>query len=407
MNTTLREIPHYLSKTIADQVAADPEIVNLSIGEPYFLPPRQLENRFAELLQANIVASGHLPNRYAPSRGSEALRQAICVRYERLYGVSPDPAHSVLVTHGAAEAIWLSVLSLTSAGDEVLIPDPSYMLYETVIRLLGRIPVRIPVLASEGFQLEPEKVSSAITPKTKLLFINSPNNPTGSVHDREHFLALGALAEQYGFYIAHDEVYDCFLYGGRSHYNLLREGNLPPYLVLINSFSKHYAMMGWRLGWMVASPVIIEAATKIHTNLTLNLGNFHQDAAAVLLNDPEVDAEIESHVAQIERQMGALASAIRQNPGFVLEEENPAGAFFLFPDIMPLYEQLDSHTQSAYASPSEAVAAFMIKKIKIAVVPGYIYGPSGHNHVRIVGAAAPAEIRRACEKLGQHGLFVP
>lgn len=405
MNITLNEIPHYLSKAIADQAAADPEIVNLSIGEPYFLPPQQLENRFAELLQLHTGVGGHLPNRYAPSRGSEALRQAIGRRYERLYGVRPDPGSSILVTHGAAEAIWLCVLSLTSAGDEILIPDPSYMLYETVVRLLGRKPVRIPVSAADGFQLDPGKVKAALRSNTKLLFINSPNNPTGSVHGRERFVALGALAEQYGFYIAHDEVYDCFLFKGRNHYNLLNEGSLPPYLVLINSFSKHYSMMGWRLGWMAASPAIIDAAVKVHTNLTLNLGNFHQDAAAVLLNDPSVDAEIERHVAQIERQMQQLAQAIRQNDGFALPEEDPDGAFFLFPDITPLYQRITGRWPGTFASPSEAVADFLLKKAKIAVVPGYIYGPSGHHHVRIVGAADPNETMRACSRLAQTSLF--
>ncbi|MEO6039825.1 MAG: pyridoxal phosphate-dependent aminotransferase [Saprospiraceae bacterium] len=400
MNRTLQEIPHYLSKKIADLAAADSQIVNLSIGEPYFLPPAQLETRFADYLRRQLE-HGHLPNRYAPSRGSEALRTAISARYERLYGIRPDPETSVLVTHGAAEAIWLTVLTLTNIGDEVLIPDPSYMLYETVVRLLERVPVRIPTEAAQGFQLDPERVAARLSDKTRLLFINSPENPTGAVYGAPVFRALGELAERHGFYLAHDEVYDCFVFH-QAHYNLLREGSWPAYLVSINSFSKHYAMMGWRLGWMAAAPEVIAAATKVHTNLTLNLGSFHQDAAATLLNDEAAEAETAVHREQIRRQVAHLAAALRQHPGFRMPERDPQGAFFLFPDVRPWYEALPEPWRSAYDSPGEAVAAFLLEKLKIAVVPGHVYGPAGASHVRIVGAVPAADIERACQRLAEH-----
>jgi aspartate/methionine/tyrosine aminotransferase len=401
MNAVLQDIPHYLSKKIADLAAADPEIVNLSIGEPYFLPPPQLEQRFMEYFQAQLAA-GHFPNKYAPSRGDESLRQAIATRYQRLYGVLPEPETDILVTHGAAEAIWLAVLCLTNAGDEVLIPDPSYMLYETAVRLLNRVPRRIPTRAENGFVLDPQDVAQALNGRTKLLFINSPENPTGAVYPGETFRALGQLAEQHGFMIVHDEVYDTFVFR-QAHYNLLCEGEWPPYLVLINSFSKHYAMMGWRLGWMAAAEPIISAALKVHTNLTLNLGNFHQQVAGTLLNDPEVEAEVAGHALQIERQLGTLAGALAHHPGFRPLAHAPQGGFFLFPDVTPYYDSLPETLKKDFNTPGEAVAAHLLAQDKIAVVPGYVYGPSSANHVRLVGAVTAAELERACARFQQIG----
>lgn len=401
MNEVLQEIPHYLSKKISDLASADPEIVNLSIGEPYFGPPSILAKRFSAYVQ-EYGAAGLLPNKYAPSRGEESLRQAISLRYKRLYQVQPDPEKEVLVTHGAIEAIWLSILCLTNIGDEILIPDPTYNLYETAVRLLNRIPVRIQTRVAHGFVLDPQDVAAAITHRTKLIFINSPENPSGAVYPKTVFQALGKLAEQHGFYLAHDEVYDSFLFN-QSHYNLLCEGEWPPYLIMINSFSKRYAMMGWRLGWIAGSEAVINAAVKAHTNLTLNLVGFHQQVAGALLNDLEVEAETAAHVLQIERQLKSLSNTLEKHEGF-RHVMQPKGGLFLFPDVLPYYRSLSKEWQERAMSPGEAVAAHLLQHQKIAVVPGYVYGPSGANHVRFVGAVDPAVLERACERLQKHRL---
>jgi len=396
MNRVIQEIPHYLSKKIADLAAADPEVINLSIGEPFFGPPGQVEKRFAAFIQEQI-SRGILPNKYAPSRGEPSLRLAIADRYHRLYQLKPNPETEVLVTHGAAEAIWLSVLCLSEIGDEILIPDPSYMLYETVVRLLNRVPVRIPTRVENGFVLDPEDVKAAINDRTRILFINSPENPTGAVYSREVFRALGTMAEMNGFVIVHDEVYDGFVFG-QPHYNLLCEASWPPYLVLINSFSKRYAMMGWRLGWMTAAEPVISAALKVHTNLTLNLGSFHQEVAGTLLNDSEVEQDTITHAGQIGRQLTILYEALEAREEFHIAMQ-PKGGFFLFPDVRPYYQMLSRKWQQKYPTPGEVVATHLFEKHKIAVVPGYVYGPAGANHVRVVGAVAAIDIERACERL--------
>jgi aspartate/methionine/tyrosine aminotransferase len=404
MNLTLQNIPHYLSKKISDLAVADPDIVNLSIGEPYFGPPQILGNRFLDYVQSHLHTGG-LPNKYAPTRGEESLRQAISQRYQRLYDVQPNPESEVLITHGAIEAIWLSILCLTNPGEEILIPDPTYNLYETAVRLLERIPVRVPTRVENGFVLDPSDVKSFISAKTKLLFINSPENPTGAAYPREVFQGLGDLALHHGFYLVHDEVYDSMVFR-QAHYNLLHESEWPPYLVLINSFSKRYSMMGWRLGWMAGPEAIITAAVKAHTNLTLNLVGFHQTVAGSLLNDPAVEAETAAHVQQIERQLNALSNALDQHEGFQPLPMQPKGGLFLFPNILPYFSQLPLEWQKKHATPGEVVAAHLLQNGKVAVVPGYVYGPSGANHVRLVGAVAASEIERACQRFQNHSLRV-
>lgn len=394
MNRDLETVPYYLSKKIADLVAQDPDIVNMSIGEPFFGPPMQLEQRFLAYLTEQLQ-HGHLPNKYAASKGDDRLRQAIATRYGRLYGLGPSADTEILVTHGAAEAVWLSVLSLTNVGDEVLIPDPSYMLYETVVRLLNRVPVKIPSSARAGFVLTAAEIAPHLTPKSKLMFVNSPDNPTGAVYGMADLRAIYELAVAHDFYLVHDEVYDSFL-GQKEHNNLLKDGAFPERYVLINSFSKRFSMMGWRLGWMAASARIIEAALKVHTNLTLNLGSFHQYIAGTLLNDPEVEVEVARHAAQIDRQIQQLFEVLESHPLFELSGHRPQGGFFLFPNVSALFEAMPAQYQKTTVTKGEAVATYLLDVHKIAVVPGYIYGPMGHNHVRIVAAIPADELEKAC-----------
>lgn len=396
MNTTLQNIPQYLSKKIADLAAKDPDIVNMSIGEPFFSPPKILETAWLAQLQQQF-AEGRLPNKHAAARGDDGLRRAIADRYQRLYQVLPDAETDILVTHGVAEAIWLTVLALTDVGDEVLIPDPSYMLYEIAVRILNRVPVRVPSYAEDNFVVQAAAVKKALGSRTRLMFINSPENPTGAVYDRDTLTALGALADQYGFYLAHDEVYDTYAFR-QPHANLLHSGEWPPYLILLNSFSKRYAMMGWRIGWMAASEQVITEALKVHTNLTLNLNCFNQQVAGAILNNPGVNAEMNANMAQVNDQLIALHAVLSHQKAFRLPAQPPAGGLFLFPDVTPYYNTLPADIRAGHASPGEVVAAYLLERHKIAVVPGYVYGAAGVNHVRIVAAVPPDELKRACDR---------
>jgi aspartate/methionine/tyrosine aminotransferase len=397
MNRSLQLIPTYLSKYISDRVAGDPEIVNLSIGEPFFSPPRIVYDSLKQFINAKEDYS-NIPYKYADSRGAFVLRQEISRRYAKLYNANVDPSTELLVTHGASEAIWLSILTFTSEGDEVIIPDPSYTLYETAATLLGRKAVKVPTHAADGFTLNVDEIRARISDKTKLIIINSPENPTGSIYAEEKIIALHQLAKEKGIYFVHDEVYDSFLFN-RTHKNLFSYiNNIDTNAVLINSFSKRYAMMGWRLGWIVSNREAINNALKIHTNLTLNLGSWHQEAAATVVNNADADAEIRSNVAQIEKNMHLLGQAILAVPGMELPTGIPEGAFFLFPNVSNLYDRIDDKYK-VLKTKGEAVMEFLLSEHKVAVVPGYIYGKAGNDCVRVVAAVEEEKILKACRLL--------
>jgi aspartate/methionine/tyrosine aminotransferase len=399
MNKHLQSLPIYLSKYISDRVSSDDTIVNLSIGEPFFKPPQKVMDELYKSLALQVQQN--IPYRYAESRGSSLLRSEISKRYKRLYNAQVDMESEVLVTHGAAEAIWLCILTATSEGDEVIIADPSYMLYETAVRFLGRVPVKLPTHAEDGFVLDPDSVAKAITSKTKLLIINSPENPTGAVYGKDVLLKLNELAEKNDFYFIHDEVYDSFLFEG-THQNIFRhQSTIGPRSILINSFSKRFSMMGWRLGWIIANKDFLTEATKVHTNLTLNLGILHQDAASTVLNDIAVEDELKQHVKQISANMEVLINALANADGFSLPFGKPKSGFFLFPNISGLYDMMPDKFK-AYRTKGEGVMEYMLERYKIAIVPGFIYGQSGNDAIRVVAAVNKEDIAIAASRFAAH-----
>lgn len=400
MNTAINQIPTYLSKLISDRVSADASIINLSIGEPFFKPPIEVYKELkATLFQDESYES--FPNKYAESKGSLKLRKEIALRYLRNFSAIINPDSEIIVTHGAAEAIWLVILTLTSIGDEIIIPDPSYTMYETAVKLLGRIPIKIPTSANNKFCLNTTNLKNAITERTKLLIINSPENPTGAVYNKTLIEEIQVLSETHNFYFVQDEVYDSFVFDD-THQNILSTNNhIPKNCILINSFSKKYAMMGWRLGWIVAEEPVIVSATKIHTNLTLNLNSFNQDAASVLLNNEKVELQLKSNAKQIKENMEKLYSALVKIKGISLVGGMPKAGFFLFPDVSELYTTIPKKYKK-YPTIGECVMEYFIEKYKIATVPGHIYGKCGENCIRIVVAVESNKIEEAVHRLNNN-----
>jgi len=394
MNVMIASIPAYLSKQISDLVSSDPSVINLSIGEPYFKPPEILYQNFSKTPIAIGQDLDSISNKYAESRGSLDLRNAIATWYKRNYGAILSAEENVLVTHGACEAIWLSILTLTSLGDEVIIADPSYMLYEIAVKLVGRIPVKIPTSAENGFCLTVKQIEDALTARTKMILINSPENPTGAVYSAKAIKELHELAKKTGIQFVHDEVYDTFVFNAQ-HENVFRyQTNTDSASVLINSFSKKFSMMGWRIGWTVGTKEYINNATKVHTNLTLNLGSFHQECAATILNHETIDEYLHDHVRIIENNIKILKAALTKKAGFTLSGDTPKGALFLFPEISELYAAMpDKYKDSA--SKGECVARYLLQEHKIAVVPGMVYGKAGNDYIRVVGAVEEDKAKEA------------
>jgi len=385
VNEDLLALRPHPSKAISDAALAIPDLINLSIGEASFGAPRKILDALRNAVSTEREDARTF-DRYANSRGTPALREAIALRYERLYSVRVDPATEVLVTHGAAEAIWLAVFSLTNAGDDILIPDPCYVLYDGIPLSLGRRPVAIRTTAESGFRIQPDQLRAAITPSSRLLILNSPANPTGTMYDAGELEAILAVATEHGVTVLHDEVFDRVVFDG-SHTPLARFDPVLRTTIMVNSLSKLFGMTGWRLGWMVARREVIDQALKAHTYISLAVSTLVQDAVIGALNDAEIDLEVENNVSALRQRTARITRELEALGGFDFPHGAPRGGFYLFPRITGLARRLGLDGEP---SPSEAVTRFLMDECGIAVVPGNVYGASGEGHVRLVVAAPDA-----------------
>lgn len=389
MNTALALCRPHPSKVISEAVANDPEVIDLTVGEPWWGPPRAVVDAMLEQLRAGRPGRAR-HNAYAPARGVAALRDAIADRYRGLYGLEIDPDTQVLVTNGAAEALWLAVFALTEPGDRVVMCDPCYMLYEPIVASLLRESVRIPTARSTGFELDPDDVRGRAPRRTRALILNSPENPTGAVYEPETLRELVAVAVARGFHVVHDEVLDCFAFA-RPHVPALVFDPGAERTILVNSFSKRFGMTGWRIGWLVGSPEVVEQATKAHTYSSLATSTFVQQAVWRALNDPPVEVEVAGHVAAVRDQSCRFLQGLTTLPGF--ESVATEGSFYAFLDVTRFAHRTRD-------SISESVARLLLDRAKVAVVPGTAFGPGGEGYVRLTLVAPEAQLDEAVGRLG-------
>ena len=396
MNNFLKATHPHPSKQISDAIAGDPMVINLTVGEPAFGPPNRMLDAVATLVAQRGEDPAPSYNRYAHSSGLPVLRNAIAKRYHNRYGLAVDPETQVLVTHGAAEAIWLTIFTLTNSGDEVIIPDPCYMLYEPITVCLGRQPVRLQTSVNRGFCLDPADLRRVITKRTRLLLLNSPENPTGAVYDRATLAAITSLAGEYKFYIMHDEVFDDFAYGGE-HTPALALDPTTTRTIMVNSFSKRFGMTGWRLGWLVAAPEVVKQAAKAHTYISLATGTMLQEAAATILNDSSVGREVAERAVVLRERSHRFLRDLLALDGFTCPAGPPKGGFYLFVCVADLHREL-ALAANDYHTISESTARYLLETCKVAVVPGTGFGAAGEGYVRISFAAPEAHLTAALDR---------
>jgi aspartate/methionine/tyrosine aminotransferase len=365
---------------------ANSGLVNLSIGEASFGAPRKVLDAVRDAV-STAETGARTFDHYANSRGTPALRRAIARRYERLYGLRIDPETEVLVTYGAAEAIWLSVFTLTNAGDDVLMPDPHYVIYDGITDSLGRRTVTMPTTAEAGFRIDAAQLAAAITPASRLLILNSPANPTGAMYGQPELQSILEVARARGTTVLHDEVFDRITFG-EEHRPLAAFDPRLENTIVVNSVSKLFGMTGWRIGWMVARREIIDLALKAHTYVSLAVPTLLQDAITGAVNDPAVDAEVERNVAALQARVARVARELESLGGFDFPDGLPRAGFYLFPRVTALAERLGMQNES---SVSEAVTRFLMDECGVAVVPGNVYGRGGEGYIRLV-IAAPDDV---------------
>lgn len=384
MNTfasRLDQIPFSGIRKVFDKVkeleSAGKDVIHWQIGRPDFDTPAHIKQAAIDALQRGEV-------HYAPNLGLPALRKAIGVRTTLDDGVKVDGEKQAIVMAGANEGIITAMLALVNPGDEVLVSDPNWHHYKAIITLAGGIPVEVPTRAEDGFAMTADQVGRLITKRTKMLCITSPGNPTGCVQSKESLEALAALAIKHDLFVMSDEIYARIYYGqGAVAPSIYSIPGMAERTVIINGFSKTYAMDGWRLGWTVASEDITRAILKIRQYTTVCVNTFIQHGAAAGLNGDQ--ACVDTMVKEFSRRRTIMLDGLRSIPGVTVPE--PLGAFYVFPDI------------SAYGKTSAELGDYLLNDHAIATVAGSVFGASGEGHLRMAYSCSAEECAKGLERL--------
>ena len=375
----------YLSKRVAglkpsgirkffDIAATMKEVISLGIGEPDFTTPRPILDAGIRSLQAGET-------HYTSNSGKMELRQGIADNLERLYGVKYDGATEVIATVGVSEALYLTFVALLNPGDEVIIPTPCFVAYQAEVYLAGGIPVEIPCKMENNFQVDPDQVRAAITPRTKAIFIGYPNNPTGAVAERETLMEIAKIAIEHDLMVVSDEIYDRLVYGFKHVCFPALGEEIKQRTVLLGGFSKSHAMTGWRIGFAAAPEEIIQGMVRIHQYTIMSAPTTAQDAAIEAL---KADFFVDEMVAEYDRRRKLIVGGLNK---LGLTTFEPRGAFYAFPNI------------KASGMDSETFAEKLLLEEHVAVVPGDAFGAGGSGFVRCSYATAYERIEEALRRM--------
>ena len=397
LNRTLVEMEVYASKEISSRAKQDPQIAGLSFGEPEFgPPPGVIEAHLAEMQSAGTFMDSL--KRYEDSRGSLELRLAVSKWYKSRYQLDVCPHTEVMITHGGVEAIALSVLCTTEPVEAVMYSEPSYMLYERAIAVLGRRAVSLTrsLFAEDQYRRTLSENGDAMGSDVRAMIINSPENPSGYVLARNDWDEVCRVVERRKLWLIHDEVYDTMSLGD-SHVPARCFSRIRDRSILINSFSKKFGIPGLRIGWMVANREVIELATKAHDYLYLGV-NVQAERLATRLLSGDFSDWLNANAEKIRGRARRATTTLTEQHGFTWPR-TPSGAMFLFPDVSRLYARIPGGFKKETDSVSKSVAQFLLEDKRVAVVPGYVYGRSCDNHVRLVLCTNDDTFDRALERL--------
>ena len=352
----------------------DPEVVSLGVGEPDFDTPWHIREEGIYSLEKGRTF-------YTSNSGLMELRREICRYLHRTQGIDYDPGKETLITVGGSEAIDLGLRALINPGDEVLIPQPSYVSYEPCAVLAGAKPVVINLKAENEFRLTAQEVEEAVTDRTKLLILPFPNNPTGAIMEKEDLETVARVALEHDLIVMSDEIYGELTYKGR-HISIASLPGMKERTILINGFSKAYAMTGWRLGYACGPELILRQMTKIHQFAIMCAPTTSQYAAVEALRNGDADiAEMRTAYNQRRRY---LMDAFRR---MGLECFEPYGGFYVFPSI------------KQFGMTSDEFATRFLAEEKVAVVPGSAFGASGEGFLRISYAYSLEALKIAIGRL--------
>ncbi len=353
------------------------DVISLGVGEPDFYTPWHIRS-------AGIASLDNGKTRYTANRGMEELRVEICKFLDRKYGLEYDSKNEVVVTVGGSEAIDLAVRSLVRPGDEVLIPEPSFVCYEPIVKLAGGIPVIIELKADNNFVLTTEQIAEKVTSKTKALILPYPGNPTGAIMNREELTAIKDEIIKNNLFVISDEIYAELTYSNDRHCSVAEIDGLKERTVVISGFSKTYSMTGWRLGYAVGPKEIIAVMTKIHQFAIMSAPTTSQYAAIEALKHG--DNDIKKMKSEYDNRRRIVVNGFRE---IGLDCFEPKGAFYVFPSI-----------KSTGLTSDEFCEKLLYAK-KVALVPGSAFGECGEGFVRASYCYSVEHLKEAIKRVGE------
>jgi aminotransferase len=353
-----------------DIINTMPDVISLGVGEPDFVTPEHIR-------QAGIksIQEGH--TRYTSNYGLLELREEIAATLQRRYGLVYDPRTQILVTVGVSEGVDLAMRTILDPGDEVISPDPGYVAYEADIIFAGGVPVPVPTFAQYNFGVRAAEIAAAITPRTKMILLGNPNNPTGAVIPRAELEGIAKLAVEHDLVVAVDEVYSRLVYG-IEHVSIAALPGMQERTILLDGFSKAYAMTGWRVGYVAAPSHVLEAMLKVHQYTIMCAGTTAQEAALEALRHGEDD--VKAMHDDYERRGRMFVEGLNR---IGLPCGEPKGAFYAFPYI------------GGTGMSDEEFAEKLLFEEEVAVVPGSSFGDAGKGYIRCAYCTAYDRLEEA------------
>jgi aminotransferase len=374
LSPVVRDIPPSGIRKFFDLVSASKDIISLGVGEPDFVTPWRVREACVYSLDRGRTA-------YTPNAGLPELREAIAEYLNKQFSVAYEPKDEVIVTIGGSEAIDLALRALICPGDEILIPEPCYISYSPITAITGGVPVGIETFAKDEFKLTAESLRARITPKSKVLIVCYPSNPTGGIMTREDWLPIAKIVEENDLIVISDEIYAELTYGTK-HVSFASLPGMKDRTILVSGFSKAFAMTGWRMGYACGHRELIAAMLKIHQYTVM---------CAPVMGQVAAYAALTSGMEEMERMMEAYNQRRRLVvKGFReigLECHEPQGAFYAFPSI------------SSTGLTSEEFCQRLLLEGKVAAVPGHVFGLGGEGYIRCSYATSTAQLTEALDRI--------
>jgi aminotransferase len=371
----VKGIPFSGIRKFFDLVSERKDIISLGVGEPDFPTPAPMKDAGIRAIEMDYTA-------YTSNYGLLELREKIAEKLKRENGISANPKNQILITTGTSEALDLSFRAILDPGGEVIVPEPSYVSYNPCVWFAHCKPVPVPMKEENQFRVQPSDIKKKITKKTKAIIVASPNNPTGGVLKKEDLEGIAELAIKHDLTVISDELYEHLIYDNEKHYSIGSFKNMADRTITINGFSKAYAFTGWRLGYVTASPEIIECMMKIHQYIMLSAPTISQHAALKFEESKRYTKEM---VEEYDKRRKLLASGLNDIPG--LSCITPKGAFYVFANIKKT------------GMSSEKFAERLLKEAGVAVVPGNSFGESGEGYIRMSYSVSRESIKEALERI--------